>query len=54
MNSTDLSNLINELVGPVPEGLEWMSYMFSWFLLFFGLASVLIIILKVLKLFDKS
>lgn len=54
MNASDLQSLINELVGVPPEGLEWMSYLFSWLLLFFGLFSVLFVINKFLKLFDKS
>ena len=52
MSSTDLTTFITELVGEVPEGLEWMSYLFSWLLLFFGLFVVLKIILKFLSLFD--
>ena len=52
MSSTDLTTFITQLVGEVPEGLEWMSYLFSWLLLFFGLFVVLKIILKFLSLFD--
>lgn len=54
MNSNDLSSLIEQLVGAAPEGLEWMNYLFSWLLLFFGLTCVLIFILKLFKLFDKT
>ena len=52
MTATDLTTIITELVGEVPEGLEWMSYLFSWLLLFFGLFALLRIILKFLSLFD--
>ena len=52
MNANDLTTIITELVGEVPEGLEWMSYLFSWLLLFFGLFVLLRIILKFLSLFD--
>ncbi len=54
MTGTDLQNIINELVGEAPAGLEWLGYFFSWLLVFFGLISLLIIILKFIKLFDKS
>lgn len=52
MTATDLTTIITELVGEVPEGLEWMSYLFSWLLLFFGLFALLRIICKFLSLFD--
>ena len=52
MTSQDLYTFVTSLVGEAPEGLEWMSYLFSWFLLFFGLFVVLKIIIKFLSLFD--
>ena len=52
MNANDLSTIITQLVGECPEGLEWMPYLFSWLLLFFGLFAVLRIIMKILSLFD--
>lgn len=52
MSSTDLQNIITELVGECPVGLEWMSYLFSWLLLFLMLFILCRIILKFLSLFD--
>lgn len=54
MSAEDLTRMIEQLVGTAPEGLEWLGYFFSWLLLFFGLVCVLTIILKIIKLFDKT
>lgn len=54
MSSEDLASLIQELVGEAPEGLEWLSYYFSYLLVFAGLGIVTLIILKIFKIFDRS
>lgn len=54
MTSQELSNLITELVGEAPEGLEWLSYYFSYLLVFLGLGILSLIILKFFKLFDRT
>ena len=47
MSAADLTEIISNLIGEAPAGLEWLGYFGSWLLVFFGLGSVLIIILKI-------
>lgn len=54
MNAEELTQLLSELVGEAPAGLEWLGYFFSWLLVFFGLFALLFIISRFFKLFDKS
>lgn len=54
MSSEELTRLISELVGEAPEGLEWLSYFFSYCLVFTGLVMICLIIFKILKIFDRT
>ncbi len=49
-----LADILTELIGPAPDGLEWLAYLGEFLLVFFGLAVVLIIILKFFSFFDRE
>jgi len=53
MISNELSELITSLVGEAPEGLEWMSYLGAWLLVFAGLGLVCLTISNIFKMFNK-
>lgn len=54
MNATDLSELLNKLVGEPPSGLEWLSYLFSCLLVFFGLIIVFSIFKSFFSFFNND
>lgn len=53
MIENELSELITQLVGEAPEGLEWMSYLGSWILVFIGIGLVCFTISNLFKMFSK-
>ncbi len=54
MSAADFSDLITKLTGQVPEGLEWLSWLFSYLFLSFSLFIVLEIIKIAFSYFNKK
>ena len=50
----NLTEILESIIGPAPAGLEWLAYLFSFVLVGFGLATVLIILSKFFSFFDRK
>lgn len=53
MDSQQLPEILESLIGTPPEGLEWLAYLFSFLLVVFGLLIIFGIFKKLFSFWDR-